>query len=541
MRRCETCGSRFSSEAVFCPHDGNPTVEAFEAADASEPAPADPLLGQVVDGRYRVVRPIGEGGMGRVYEAMHVVLGRPLALKVLRQEMMADADSVRRFFQEARACSAIGHPNIVDISDFGELPDGRAFFAMEFLLGDSLADRIRQGPLSSAEALPILRQIASALGAAHTQGIIHRDVKPENVLLVQGAHGASFVKVLDFGVAKVGDAASKLTQTGMIFGTPHYMSPEQARGEPIDPRTDVYSLGIVAYEMLTGKLPFEADTFMEVLSKQLFEAPATLSDLGRHVGPLEPLVMRALSKHRDDRFETMDAFLQALSVLEAGGRISHAPRELPTPASLSTGGRRLGGAADPEPDPRRDGPAPARRPIALVAALSLLLVGALALLLFLSRSSTPAARSSAPLGAQAAAPPAAPAEPEPAEARTVRLLSDPAGATILHEGVMLGNTPLDLPRPEGDAALLLEIRLPEHRGVTVRLSAESPAELMAHLLAQEPSPPDPGPRRSKSLRNRAELGAQALVPGSVDPPPAMMRSSNRPRGNGTNDVVDPWQ
>src|SRR5690606_27524929 len=252
---------------------------------------------------YRIEQKIGEGGMGMVYMATHTTLQKRLALKVLRGDSSRDADVVQRFMQEAQAATSIGHPNIIDISDFGRLPDGSVYFVMEYLDGTSLSEMIKRGgSVPTKEALHIVRQIASALEAAHARGIVHRDLKPDNIFIIRQGNDHRFVKVLDFGVAKVGGAASKLTKTGMVFGTPHYMSPEQAAGQSVDQRTDISALGAIMYEMFTGKVPFDADTFMGILSKRMFEVPPRPTDIaGGSLGPLETVILRALEKNPDQR------------------------------------------------------------------------------------------------------------------------------------------------------------------------------------------------------------------------------------------------
>ena len=293
MRYCPACGTRVEDHVGFCPNDGTPT----EVLPAAAPVGGDPLLGRVVDGRYRIEEQVGEGGMGVVYLATHTVLNKKLALKVLRGDMAKDQDTVQRFMQEAQAATSIGHENIIDISDFGRLPDGAAYFVMEYCEGQELTRLIaRGGSVPVQEALHIIVQIASALGAAHKRGIVHRDLKPDNVFLVQRGDRSSFVKVLDFGIAKVGGAGSKLTKTGMVFGTPHYMSPEQAAGQAIDARTDIYALGVIMYEMFTGRVPFDAETFMGILSKHMFEAPEPPSRSNSQLGALEDIILEGVGE-----------------------------------------------------------------------------------------------------------------------------------------------------------------------------------------------------------------------------------------------------
>lgn len=323
-RRCPTCQQAFSGEARFCPFDGDALLEAPDWNPA-----ADPLIGQVVDGRYEVSRVLGEGGMGTVYEVRHTSLGRRFALKILRRDI-ADAEHTARFIQEAKAAAAIGHPNIVAVSDFGEIviPDedgthGVPYFVMEHLTGISLASLLQaEKTLDAVRAAQIVAQCASGLAAAHAAGVIHRDLKPDNVFLTRSGD-REFVKLLDFGVAKM-VGAGRLTRAGMVFGTPHYMSPEQAAGQSIDHRADIYALGVMLYECLAGRVPFEADTYMGVLTKHMFATPDPIDRLvpdAARLGALGPIVMRCLSKSPQERYASMGELAAALEeAVEAAGR-----------------------------------------------------------------------------------------------------------------------------------------------------------------------------------------------------------------------------
>ena len=322
MRFCPRCGTRFLAGEPYCPHDGSPTQ------DLPDEVQIDTLLGTVVDGRYRIEKRIGEGGMGIVYLATHTVLGKRLGLKVLRGEMARDPDVVQRFITEAQSATSIGHENIIDISDFGRLPDGTVYFVMEYLDGEALTDMIKRGgSVPVRDAVHIIRQISGALGAAHSRGIVHRDLKPDNIYLVKRGDGSgNFVKVLDFGIAKVGGASSKLTKTGMVFGTPHYMSPEQAAGQTVDQRTDIYALGVIMYEMFVGKVPFDADTFMGILTKHMFETPVppsqTQQGAGNRLGALEDMTLKALQKKPEHRYQTMAELVVDLDRVAQGGQIA---------------------------------------------------------------------------------------------------------------------------------------------------------------------------------------------------------------------------
>ncbi len=320
-RRCPECGRPFSGEARFCPFDGDPLVEATDWNPAE-----DALIGQVVDGRYEVVRVLGEGGMGTVYEVRHAALGRAFALKALRREVAQDGGLTRRFIHEAKAAAAIGHPNIVAVTDFGELVEGPAgagggppapYFVMELLKGTSLASLLAvDGRLDPRRAAHIVGQCASALAAAHEAGVIHRDIKPDNVFLVAGAGRPDFVKLLDFGVAKIA-GAGRLTRHGTVYGTPHYMSPEQAAGQEVDGRTDVYALGVLLYECLAGRVPFEADTYMGVLTKHLFATPEPIERLvpdSTSLGALGQVAARCLAKDPGDRYASMTELGRAIEL-----------------------------------------------------------------------------------------------------------------------------------------------------------------------------------------------------------------------------------
>jgi serine/threonine-protein kinase len=298
------------------------------------------LVGQLVDGRYRVEARLGAGGMGTVYRAEHTDIRKPVALKVLLPELVDTPDMFKRFRQEAKAASSIGHANIVEISDFGTLADGSPFFVMEYLRGDDLATILkRDGPLPWRRAFELTLQIASALHAAHEAGIVHRDVKPDNFFVVQ-RDGQDFVKVLDFGIAKLlGDEHSVVTRTGLFVGTPEYMSPEQAEGLELDRRVDVYGTGIMLYQLLTGRVPFKGKDEFDVLNQHVNVPPEPLARVlprGEFPAEVEAVVFKALSKKRDGRQQSME---------QLGQELRAALERPPAPA--------------PEPEPE---PEPARRP-----------------------------------------------------------------------------------------------------------------------------------------------------------------------------------
>ena len=291
------------------------------------PPAVDPLIGMLIAGRYTISKKLGEGGMGAVYLAQHNLLEKAVALKLLHSEFARKADLVERFMQEAKSASRIRHENVIDISDFGTTPEGLVFFAMEHLKGHDLHEDIARARLAGqllpwARSKKIFLQICSALTAAHSKGIIHRDLKPENIFLVDFLGEPDFVKLLDFGIAKlteVNEEGRKLTKTGMLFGTPEYMSPEQARGENVDHRVDVYAMGCILFQLVTGRVPFEADNFMGVLSMHLTEPPPSIPpEVFDRIGApreLAAVIDRALLKNRDERFATMEDLANAVRIV----------------------------------------------------------------------------------------------------------------------------------------------------------------------------------------------------------------------------------
>ncbi len=336
MKACRKCGAKYFGGEVFCSIDGEPLLDrpdgpvppggqaqAQGTQDESKSAsPPDPFVGQHIE-KYKIVRKLGEGGMGVVYEAQHVHIGKRVALKVLRDDFSRKEDVVERFRQEARSASIIGHENIIDITDFGQTPDGRVFFVMEYLEGDDLATVLeKQRTVGYERALRILKQACRGLQAAHDKGIIHRDLKPENLYLVHCGKPNETVKVLDFGIAKMtllGDEGRKLTKTGMVFGTPEYMSPEQAAGRTVDARIDIYAMGIIMYEMFTGHVPFTGETFMAVLSQHMFSPVPTLQSKNPGISipqGMEQVILKALAKDPADRFQSMAAILESIEKVE---------------------------------------------------------------------------------------------------------------------------------------------------------------------------------------------------------------------------------
>src|SRR6478609_880628 len=293
--------------------------------------PDDPMIGTLAAGRYRIQKLLGEGGMGQVYLAEHVAIEKRVALKILRSEFAAKGDIVTRFQQEAISASRIKHPNVLDVFDFGQLENGRFFLAMEFLEGNDLADELsRRRVLDAASGIRISMQMCRALAAAHANGVVHRDMKPENVFLQRTGDGEEIVKIVDFGIAQLKpsneeaaaqSAHRRWTRTGMIFGTPEYMAPEQASGKHADLRCDIYAVGIILFELFTGSVPFTGDTFLGVLAKHLNDVPPAMQAVypGLQLSPeLEAVVLRTLAKDPTHRYQTMNELAAALAATPEG-------------------------------------------------------------------------------------------------------------------------------------------------------------------------------------------------------------------------------
>ncbi len=318
MKICPACSREYPSESTHCLDDGVALV-ILRAEGLGRP---EELIGQIVDGRYRVEKIIGRGGMGVVYACRHVVVNKPAAMKVLRIGDERAEGVLQRFIREAQTANVVRSRHIVEMTDFGQLPNGYCYVVMELLEGMSLTLAMRERRLSMPELLHVFTQMAESLDLVHAQGIVHRDLKPDNVFLVNEANDPLFVKLLDFGIAKAMHAqASGLTETGVILGTPYYMSPEQARGENVDHRTDIYALGVMMYRAFTGKLPFVAESMLGVLTRHLTEAPAPPSHITPIDGRIEHLILRCLEKDPSARFQTGGELGAALRAI-AGGRPS---------------------------------------------------------------------------------------------------------------------------------------------------------------------------------------------------------------------------
>ena len=336
VKICPRCERQYPEEERFCRVDSMVLVE---------PGDMD-RIGTTI-GSYTLGKILGRGGMGTVYAGEHVYIGKQVAVKVLHQRFARYEDAVKRFLREARAASAINHPNIVDVTDFGPLPDGGVYFVMEYLQGASLEDLIeKHGSLPLHRALNVANQLALALAAAHKTGVVHRDLKPDNIMLIRmpgrrdlvksltGDFSSAdpsdyvveredeydFVKIFDFGIAKVltpDTMGPKKTATGAVFGTPEYMSPEAARGEEVDHRSDIYSLGVILFDMVTGRPPFEAEAASDVLSMHINDLPPLASEVApdREITEqTDNLIRRSMAKKPEDRYQNLHEFRSDLQL-----------------------------------------------------------------------------------------------------------------------------------------------------------------------------------------------------------------------------------
>jgi serine/threonine-protein kinase len=346
-RRCPRCGALYGGAARFCSRDGSLLVEIQSPPSANSAAPpqagsgtgvrtpptprqaldrASSLSGHVLDDRYQVVKKLGEGGMSFVYLAKEVSTGHDVAIKVLSPRLASDKSSVERLRREAGLAMRLEHPNVCRILRLGESEDGLIYLVMPFLQGELLSDReVRDGPMALAPGVEVLRQVCAGLHSAHELQIVHRDLKPENIMLVREDGDRERAVVMDFGLAKerrADPAIAKLTATGIILGTPEFMSPEQIRGKPLDARSDIYALGIVAFEMFSGKLPFQGRNAQEMMIARLRGEPPALRQLRPDLPvSLEKALARAMATSPDARYATALEFAAALEAPASPGSI----------------------------------------------------------------------------------------------------------------------------------------------------------------------------------------------------------------------------
>jgi serine/threonine-protein kinase len=493
-----------------------PSVPQAPISHDSRPPPApssrdtDQYLGCTIDNRYKVEALLGEGGMGVVYQCRHKIIDKKVAMKILRGELAREKEVTDRFLIEAKAASAIGNEHVIDISDFGQLPDGAAYFVMEFLDGQPLSS-----VLAGNTAIPATRivhvglQLAKGLAAAHKAGIVHRDLKPDNIFLITRANDSDFVKVLDFGIAKVSSAATgRLTQAGSVFGTPHYMSPEQAAGAPVDHRGDIYAMGVILYEMATGRLPFEADNFMAILTQHIYKQPAALRSITPNVpAGLEAIILKCLSKRPEQRYQSMEEFAADLQRFGSGT----------TPNAVSEMVARSGGFSVPadfwkQPASGQEAlPLTKRWPI-VVGALAVAAV--LGFFLFSSKEQPAIAEKSAAVQvapvAQEVVPPAAPEQLTITS--QVVLAVEPLTAHVFQGDKDLGSSPVVVQVPEGEK-VDVEVRQEGYKPQMLSLDgSKQKLSISLEALKQRPAPPArpaaPKPAAAAEEHKKPRPGAQ---------------------------------
>lgn len=513
MLICPKCRTSYSSSVVeICYRDGEKLVDhdAFMAEER------DPVRGRTIGGKYHILERIGVGGMGTVYKASQAGLRRHVAVKILKPELTGDPDTVARFSREATAMSLLTHPNTTRVYDFGQTDDGLLYLVMEFLEGELITERVaRLGPLPGLEALRTTQQILRSLAEAHTKGIIHRDLKPDNIFVARVAgHRTAVVKVLDFGIAKIVTPDRAVdqfeTQAGTVFGTPRYMSPEQAQGAPLDRRSDLYSVGAMLYQMLTGRAPFTDDDAVVVMAKHIREMP----EPPRQVVPerpipekLEAVVMRALAKEPDQRFQTANQFDAALEGCVIEVLAAEAASGRPVKRSVT----------------RRN----------LIWGLSaFVLAGAsyAGLRVFTKYSDPPLHVASlrepaAPLlsvdaslappeptvEAHAPAPEEEPVLAEGPDPAVVAIRSDPDGALVYRNGEALGATPISLLVKADEEFVRIELRMDGYQPLAAELTAKDGERMLTLSKESRPLARAVRPRRADTAHTAQKPRAPATA------------------------------
>ncbi len=311
MRQCPACHRRYDSTVVVCPHDGGRLM------------PINPLIGATIDGKFSIDAQLGRGAMGTVYRATQLNLERPVAVKVMRSDILSNPVAIERFKREALAIARLKHPRIVAIYDYGVSSEAGAYIVMEYLEGHSLNAEVRERKrIPLEQAIRWMRQVCQAVAVAHNAGVIHRDLKPHNIFL-EATEDGPFVKVLDFGLAKLqrvsDQGVGSLTKSGTLVGSPPYMSPEQCEDLPLDAQSDIYSLGCVFYEMVAGRPPFVGSSPIDTLVKHMNEQPKPPSEFSPDIPPaIDAVLLKALSKHKKDRYESAAEFGRVLAGVEIG-------------------------------------------------------------------------------------------------------------------------------------------------------------------------------------------------------------------------------
>lgn len=495
----------------------------------------DPYLGATIDGRYKVEALLGEGGMGVVYRCVHTIIGKKVAMKVLRADLARDAEVTERFLNEAKSASSIGNAHIIDISDFGQFQDGSTYFVMEFLVGQPLTKIVEGGQaVPVARILNIARQLAEGLAAAHAVDIVHRDLKPDNIFLIARGGEKDFVKILDFGIAKVSTAGegAKLTRAGAVFGTPHYMSPEQAAGQPVDHRGDVYSFGVILYELASGRVPFDADNFMGILTQHMYKAPVPIRALvpqPQEVPPgLEAIVLKCLSKRPEHRYQSMAELIADLDKLKAGNVPSAVPEMMSRSGGFNVPADYFAKPHMPEPVPASPpGSAREKSKWPLVAGLAGVAAAIAIVAGIFAKSSQSGAQQTGGVTPK----------PEPVQVQPTTPLAPPAAAAKASKQVALAVVPPEAHVFDGDQDLgTSPVLLSVEDGKALKLSARMEGYKDLELIIDGSSP-----RESAKLERlpAAKSGYVARPQPKKTPEPT--KSETKPTKNlGGSEIVDPW-
>ena len=492
--------------------------EELSQGERSSEGPGEAIVGQLIDGRYEVRSLIGAGGMGFVYLAYHARMQREVVLKTLRPELVSNERTRERFVREAQSLSRVQHPHIIKVHDYGVSADHGAYYVMERLVGLDLAAEMaqRREALPLDRAFHITRQVTSALASAHAAQVVHRDLKPENIFLVEQNGVPDYVKVLDFGLARLMDANRKLTETGQVIGTPRYMAPEQCRGEKVDARADVYSLALILYQMVTGQQPYETLSTYEILGKKMFEdipPPSRLNPPRELPAAVETLLVRCLDREPQNRPADAAHLGEALrQVVDELGldpgpfapRVSAAPIDpWPEVTETSDGGDVPASALDAVPSPPL--PAQEKKPprakgllIGIGMAALVFLLGIPALIIGLTYTTT--SDDDAPTETTEVAETVTPVDdessitvteeppPDPSEQTWVTVMSAPEGAEVWMDETMLGTTPLTLTRDMDLAdGTEVEVRLAGYQTRGITLFSDVP-EPTVRLQPEEDDP-----------------------------------------------------
>ncbi|MFT3697649.1 MAG: serine/threonine-protein kinase [Kofleriaceae bacterium] len=503
-------------------------------------AESSTLIGLSLEGRYQILREIGRGGMGVVYEADHLDLGKRVAVKVMLEKYANDTEAIARFTREAIAASRIGNPHIIDVTHIGAAPDGRPFVVMELLDGEPLSNiLLATGPMAPWRAIHIMRQVLRAVGAAHAKGIIHRDLKPDNIFIVNRDDEHDFVKLLDFGISKMIDtaeqiAATRLTVTGMVMGTPLYMAPEQAAGQAAERGVDIYACGVILFEMLSGRPPFNETNYNLLVAKLLTAQPPQLGDLRPSLPPkLCAVVMQALEKDPDARWPSAESFAGALPFER---EISEPNMEIATtlPPASSSMPVAVGGLATTQP-PRRA----SARTIGLV--LAVLGAGAIGAAIYINVAKDKRTVETTPpvdTHAQPETPPkpiAPPPEPvkSPVTTGKLQVETTPSAATISVDGTERGTTPIEI---EVDAGRhYLHIQLAGYQPLDTEPlihAGERTSALITLVKVDTKSKVKPTISTTSSKLTPKPGGGSA----TVAPPPQQTTEPENPYPNDTHDV-----